>query len=226
MSKNRVLVIHKRAGYQGYLDQKQIYKPQWKALLAIFILIFSCGAIVAAGFLVPQFFRKPKNGEAETITSIVEAPMTVDPAFSAIVSDPLPTMTASPVPTQTVQDRAMPTDDLMATVEFINLQLQILQSQTPIPTTTGLPSQTPTIIPTQSSFTAEPTALVFNQYAIVIVDCVVIRRGAGRQYEALDSACRGAEYGIIETFGDWTRIYHPAYETAWIASWLLRIEPR
>ena len=219
MAKSKLKVIHKPGGYEAYKDQAPIRKPNWRVIMAMGTSIFMCGAIAALLlFLVPQgikYFNPSKES--------LEVEVTEQSAFSSLISQPLPTFTPSVTPTPTLEATIEPTLDLEATLNAVSAQLEALQSQ---PTSTIPPTQTPNIIVETTQIFIEPTEIIYDQYATVIVDCSIIRAAPGREYRALDSACRGAEYPVLDTYGQWTRILHPSYETAWIASWLIRIENR
>lgn len=225
MAKGTLKVIFKPGGYEAYKDQAPITKPNWRVIASMVAVIFACGVIFAlVSFLaIPRFIPKKSNVQNPVaIEDIVQDTVTVESAYQVLVSDPLPTVPPSPSATHTME----PTVDLEATMLFVSHQLEVLQSQTPVPTSTGLPTQTPPpTIAAAETLEVEPT-VHYDQYAIVNVDCVVIREAPGREFNALDSACRGAEFPVIETYGQWTRVYHPAHQTAWIATWLLRIEDR
>lgn len=220
----KLKVEHKPGGYEGYKNQAPIRKPNWRVLLAMGASIFVCGAFAALLlFLVPQgmkFFNPP-----EPTIEILEVEVTEELAFNATISEALPTNTPTAMPSNTPEPtiRVAPTLDLEATLNAVQMELEALQSQ---PTQSALPTQTPNVIIEVTEIIIEPTAIIYDEYAVVTVDCSIIRIAPGREFRALDSACRGAEYPVLDTYGQWVQVLHPAHETAWIANWLVRIEQR
>lgn len=220
----KLKIVQEKAGVEAYKNETQIRKPKWNVIMIMGASIFICGACAALSlFAVPQgmkFFNPP-----EETTEIIAMEVTEELAFNASISEALPTNTPTTVPSNTPEPtiQVEPTLNLEATLNAVQQELEALQVQ---PTQSVLVTQTPNVIIEVTEIIIEPTEIIYDEYAVVTVDCSIIRIAPGREFRALDSACRGAEYPVLDTYGQWVQVLHPAHETAWIANWLVRIEQR
>lgn len=213
MGKKRLRVVHKPAGYVAYKDEVPIRRMNLRAVLMIFGAVFALGSV--ATLTVSALVSSQQPEQLPTLAPEITQEVTLAVASPTNA----PTMTASVIPSSTPTITPTPIASLKMTVDALSLRLESMREATP-----QVITATPAPAIAQPTIAASVTPAYIG-YAVVLVDCAVIRAGAGRHTRAIGSACRGARYPVLDIYNSWVQIVYEGFDSAWIANHLVRIEP-